>query len=370
MASIRERLRSDGSTAFVVLWREGKKQKTATFYDDKTANEFKGNVDRFGPEEAQRILAITETLPVTLTEWITRHVDSMSGVEKATPEKYRSYITRDIAPTIGHMPLNAVTETTIARWVNELAASGNAPKTIANKHALLAAALKSAVRAGKIPVNPCDYTRLPRRDSDEMVFLEVAEFEQILTFMTDRWKPLARFLVLTGVRFGEATALLVGDVDRRNMTCRVSKAWKYADKGEDQYVSYPKTRKSTRTINLPPEALEGVDLDRPAGELLFPTQSGGRVRNQLFRNKAWGLAVKKAQAAGLQKQPRIHDLRHTCASWLLNANTPITVVQAQLGHESITTTVDRYGHVDRRQGAMAAAALSAVFSSNRPALTT
>lgn len=198
-----------------------------------------------------------------------------------------------------------------------------------------------------------------------MVFLEPAEFEQIISFMTDRWKPLARFLVLTGVRFGEATALTVGDVDSKLMTCRVSKAWKYASKGEDQYVSYPKTRKSTRTINLPPEALEGIDLNRHRDALLFDVQGGGRIRNQLFRNKAWGPAIKKAQTVGLQKSPRIHDLRHTCASWLLNANIPITVVQGQLGHESIQVTVDRHGHVDRRQGALAAAALSSMFTSTK-----
>jgi integrase len=370
MASIRERSRSDGTTAFVVLWRHEKQQKAATFNDKKTADGFKDDLDRFGHDEAIRIQSVAVTLPISLTEWLTAHVDTLSGVEKATPDKYRTYIKRDIAPTIGHMPLNAITEATVARWINELAAQGNAPKTIANKHALLASGLKSAVRAGKITSNPCDYSRLPRRDSEEMVFLEVAEFEQILSFMTDRWKPLARFLVLTGARFGEATALTVGDVDRKHMTCRIAKAWKYASKGEDQYVSYPKTRKSTRTINLPPEALEGVDLNRPAGELLFATQAGDRIRNQLFRNKAWSLAVKRAKASGLQKQPRIHDLRHTCASWLLNAGTPIQVVQAQLGHESIQTTVDRYGHIDRRQGLMVAATLSSVFTSNRPQLLT
>jgi integrase len=365
MASIRARPRADGTVAAVVTWRQDGKQRTGTFDSGEVAAEFKKHLEMFGPDEALRILRINETKPITLTDWCTRHVNALSGVEHATPEKYRAYITNDIKPTIGHLPLTAVTEATISRWVNDLKAAGNSPKTIANKHALIASALKSAVRAGKISSNPCEHTRLPRRDNDEMIFLEPAEYEQIESYMTDRWKPIVRFLVLTGCRFGEVTALTVGDIDAKQRTCRVSKAWKYASKGEDQYISYPKTKKSTRTINLPPEAMEGLDLDRPADSLLFEVQGGGRIRNQLFRNKAWGPAVKKAQAAGLRKSPRIHDLRHTCASWLLNANTPITVVQAQLGHESIQVTVDRYGHVDRRQGALAAAALSAMFTSTK-----
>ncbi|MBF6333247.1 tyrosine-type recombinase/integrase [Nocardia transvalensis] len=59
------------------------------------------------------------------------------------------------------------------------------------------------------------------------------------------------------------------------------------------------------------------------------------------------------------KRPRIHDLRHTCASWMLAAGVPIYVVQAHLGHESIKTTVDTYGHLDRTAAANAAAVIGA-----------
>lgn len=48
---------------------------------------------------------------------------------------------------------------------------------------------------------------------------------------------------------------------------------------------------------------------------------------------------------GPGKRPRIHDLRHTFASWAIRASVPLPVLQRQLGHESIQTTVDRYGHL-------------------------
>ncbi|TLM73150.1 site-specific integrase, partial [Pseudarthrobacter sp. NamB4] len=57
------------------------------------------------------------------------------------------------------------------------------------------------------------------------------------------------------------------------------------------------------------------------------------------------LAIMKAQTKGLAKRPRIHDLRHTNASWLLHAGLNIYMLQKHLGHKSITTTLDRYSHL-------------------------
>ncbi|WP_332108264.1 tyrosine-type recombinase/integrase [Mycobacterium branderi] len=59
----------------------------------------------------------------------------------------------------------------------------------------------------------------------------------------------------------------------------------------------------------------------------------------------WWPAVERAQLA--PPRPRIHDLRHTCASWMITAGVPLPVIQRHLGHESIKTTIDLYGHLDR-----------------------
>src|SRR5690606_39463918 len=68
------------------------------------------------------------------------------------------------------------------------------------------------------------------------------------------------------------------------------------------------------------------------------------------------------------KRPRIHDARHTNASWLLGAGVPINYVQAHLGHESIPTTVDRYGHVMPAAGVAIRAAVSGALPASRPPL--
>lgn len=65
---------------------------------------------------------------------------------------------------------------------------------------------------------------------------------------------------------------------------------------------------------------------------------------------------------GLRKSPRVHDLRHTCASWLIQAGRPLPAIQAHLGHENITTTVNVYGHLDRSSGQGNADAIDAMLA--------
>ncbi|MFE3139335.1 tyrosine-type recombinase/integrase [Streptomyces scopuliridis] len=73
---------------------------------------------------------------------------------------------------------------------------------------------------------------------------------------------------------------------------------------------------------------------------------GGKWDPGTFRRLRWVPAIELAvEKYGLIKRPRIHDLRHSHASWLIAAKVPLPAIQGRLGHESITTTVDRYGHL-------------------------
>lgn len=170
----------------------------------------------------------------------------------------------------------------------------------------------------------------------------------------DRWKNLATWLVTTGMRFSEATALSAADIDADGMTCRINKAWKYSGNYRPQ-IGAPKTRKSIRTISLPPAALEVIDLT--ASGLLFTNGAGNPVRAQEFFNGGWKPGRESAMQAGLAKAPRVHDLRHTCASWMIQAGVLLPVIQQHLGHESIQTTIGVYGHLDRRSAQAAAEAI-------------
>ena len=154
------------------------------------------------------------------------HIDNLTGVQPATLARYRTYVERDVDPVFGSLPVSAVTETTIARWVKQLGGSG---KTIANKHGFVSGAFNAAVRAGVMASNPCVGRRLPHTRVDETVFLTPAEFKLLRDHIErERWKNLATWLVTTGMRFSEATALSAADIDADAKTCRINKAWKYS----------------------------------------------------------------------------------------------------------------------------------------------
>jgi integrase len=157
--------------------------------------------------------------------------------------------------------------------------------------------------------------------------------------------------VASGARFGEATALTPSDIDLVEGTIRIQRAWRYVI-GEGYKLGPPKTNRSTRTIDVAASSLGELDL---TGEWVFTNSGRGwrggpndPVRSQNFHTNVWVPALTKAKDKGLTKRPRPHDLRHTNASWLIQAGVPLPVIQRHLGHESIQTTVDRYGHLDRR----------------------
>jgi integrase len=345
--------------AYRVLWRQDGRQRSLTFENLPAAERFKTLLEDHGPDEALRIIELDEIgrhVP-TVTEWLTTHIDNLTGVQPATLARYRTYVARDVDPVFGSMPITAVTETTIARWVKQLGGSG---KTISNKHGFLSGAFNAAVRAGVMASNPCQGRRLPHTRVEETVFLTPSEFTLLRDHIEKpRWKGLATWLVATGMRFSEATALTAADIDGDARTCRITKAWKYSGNYRPE-IGPPKTKKSIRTISLPPAALETIDLRTPG--FLFTNGAGNPVRAQEFYNGGWKPARDSAMKAGLTKSPRVHDLRHTCASWMIQAGVPLPIIQQHLGHESIQTTIGVYGHLDRRSAQVAAEAIGSALS--------
>jgi integrase len=377
MAYVRTRYRTDGTPYFSVYWREGGRkgrQECISWNDRADADHCKNLIEQFGGEKARDIMRIVQAprQSLTVAQFLTKHIDNLTGVEAGTRKRYRSYVRNDLGP-IADVPLTALSRDDVARWVNGLTARDGGPpsgKTIANKHGFLAGALNAAVRDGKIKSNPCDGNRLPRWDREEMVFLEREEFRILLAAVGEYWRPLVEFLVASGARWSEATALQPRAVDLSAGTVRISKAWKEGETG-GYVLGVPKTKMSVRTINVPRRILEQLDL---SGEWVF-TNSGrgkgrfadgvvrgddGPVRIHSFNPNVWTPAVARANASGLRKKPRVHDLRHTCASWLIQSGRPLPAVQQHLGHESITTTVSVYGHLDRASGLGNADAIAAM----------
>jgi integrase len=357
VASIHRQTNTLGTT-WRVRWREDGRQQSLSFETENGAERFAQNVDSYGPVEAKRILEVEEKTHagVTVTEYLGQYIESLTGIQPATANRYRRYVSKDITEVFGSMPLTAVTEDTVGRWVKQMTGSA---KTVQNKHGFLSGAFSAAVRKGLIPANPCEGRRLPEGEEAEQVHLTPAEFQLLHDCLPAKWRPLAFWLVSTGMRFSEATALQPKDIDITKRTVRVNKAWKYASARGDLKIGPPKTKKSNRTITVNPAELAVLKLD---GEWCFTNGAGNPIRAQEFFNQGWKPAREKAQTLGLEKAPRVHDLRHTHASWLINAGVPLPVVQARLGHENITTTIGMYYHVDQRAEQQAAATVRHILS--------
>lgn len=375
MTSVQARRWKNGDVTFRVQFRIDGKVTSDTFLDAAEADQFARLVDRVGGKTARQIRDARDAghdVP-TLAEWTAEFLDPTSGLLGGVTDGTRHGYVREAARsflqhTIADLPLDIITEADVTRWVTWQEAQPTArtarkpkseqvavsAKTVRGYHALLSAVLGAAVKAKKITSNPAKGTRLSKGRKPQMTFLTPQEYRTVLAFIPDHYRPLVELLVTTGMRWGEATALTWNDIDESVSPAlvRIDKAWK---KGESANVlGAPKSDKGNRTIALPDNTLAALPRHDDRSALIFATENGTALWPQHFRSRVWHPAVIKANSAAdcarlglapISKSPRVHDLRHTHASWLINAGVPLPVIQQRLGHENITTTVGTYGHI-------------------------
>lgn len=372
MATLQKRTRSDGSHGYRVRWYDPDTddKPSLTFDDRDEAKRFKTLLEASGHRlsKANEAMIKIKAKEPSVAEVAERHIKGMTGVSARTRADARRDVRNHIAPDLGTFPISVPDQERIRAWVNDRQDAGMAPKTLRNIHGLLSAIFTTAMNTTP-PLrddNPCRGIRLPEGDDEEMVFLDNREFAVLLEHVAKPYRLFVRFLVGTGVRWGEAVAITPADITfpkPGKARVRINKAWKrLAD--NSMGIGAPKTKRGRRTVPIPTSMVAEIKelcLARPSDQPLFTTRSGSRLHHGNFSNRVWKPAIEAATAVRdkdgheisrekrIEKQPRIHDLRHTYASWMLAQGIDITKLSRLLGHESITTTVDRYGHVDDQQ---------------------
>lgn len=364
MASIRERSRKDGTTTWAVLWRDADdgKQTSRTFEDQREARLLKDFLDANGNSFAlaAKAAARMRSQAPTVGAVVEAHIEGLTGVLPGTRSKYHRMAAKHITPALGAYPVDTLERADVSRWVNSLEISG---KTKRNVHSILSAALTEAEKAGVVPGNVAKGIRMPSGETRrEPVFLTRAQVETMADTVPDAHATLVHFLAGTGARWGEVTALDVRDVDLTGErgVVSITKAWK-RDRGQD-VLGAPKTKRGRRMVTIGPRLTELVRehvYARATSELLFQRPGGGQLTNYWFYAHVWNPTLVDLTDQ-LPARPRVHDLRHTHASWLIQAGVPLPVIQRRLGHESITVTSDTYGHLTDDADRLAADALDSL----------
>jgi integrase len=249
---------------------------------------------------------------------------------------------------IGHVPLGDVRPSHIQRfhaWMKDRrpALSGTTQHTA---HRVLSTALREAVKLRLIDDNPVARVRPPAKTVKAMQTLAKEDVRRFLaSTVEDSMHAFYVLMLATGLRPGEALALSWDDFAPDLSVVRVERTLTRTK--DAQYVTGPpKTPSSNRAVVLPGRAVTALKQHRlqqtmaTTRRIVFPGPSGDYMRPPTARSR-FATALR---AAGLPTM-RLHDLRHTTATLLLEDGEQMHVVRDILGHSSVATTLDTYGHV-------------------------
>jgi integrase len=249
-----------------------------------------------------------------------------------------------VRPRWGEVAIGTIRHSEVQAWVSALAngtTEGTRPKSPALVHrayGILAAILDVAVRDRRISSNPARGVRLPRKVSREHRYLTHRELSRLAEACGEH-STLISLLGYTGLRWSEASALRVRDIDLRRRRVHVVENAVFV-RGEI-VVGSPKTYKR-RSVPYPALLAAGMAAavagKRP-DDLVFPDRYGQHMVTPTIRYNSW--FDRALDSAGLPRM-NIHDLRHTTASLAISAGANVKAVQRMLGHASAAMTLDVY----------------------------
>lgn len=297
-----------------------------------------------------------------------------SARPKLKPSTYRSYeqlIRVHIVPALGKHTLGKLAPQHVQAFVNEKSRAGLSPRTCQYLLAVLRAALNRAVKWQLVGRNVALLVDSPRVPKVEIVpFSPEVAGKFLAAAHGHRLEHLFEFLLATGLRLGEALALRWTDVHLELGTVTVRYTLERLP-GSPWRLIEPKSTSGRRSLPLIGPAMTTLKAQQvlvaqmrsrlPEGvwhdlDFVFPAANGEPLdgTNVLHEFK------KLLRVAGLPKTYRVHDLRHSTATYLLAAGAPVRTAMEFLGHSQISMTM-RYQHVLPAMLGDAAARLEAIF---------
>jgi integrase len=350
----------NGTITYRVRFRHNKKCCTNTFPTFREAKTFCSDIDSRDAHYALKVLDNAQKDSTNkLDEVAKKFFDWKASKVRSdrTIADYRRDYTIWIAPTFGHRGIGSIDETEVQSWVDQLAKGSDekrklSPKSIKDKHALLHSIFSYACAPSRLLTdrNPCIGTDLPKIRKGQPKGLKPAEWDALysaLVTIDPDAADLASFLLASGFRWSEATALSAYDFWQENghTYVTVSHVVRRDAAGAYPIVEDTKSTAGARRIAIDTDTAKMVmrRIDRiKGGGLIFTTGAGAQWHHSNFWNRAWIPAVK---TAGLSRNPSPHWLRHTHVAWMIMRGASLPELQSRIGHASISTTIDVYGRM-------------------------
>lgn len=273
--------------------------------------------------------------------WKMYYADMETRLREHTMRTKKYIVELKILPYFGNKRVNDITAADIRQWQNELIKIGYSPtylKTINNQ---LSAIFNYAVRYYDLKSNPCAKTgSMGKSKAEEMDFWTGEEFRRFIDSVMNKRLSYMAFMTLywTGMRLGELLALNPKDVDLEKRTISITKS--YQRLGKKDVITPPKTPKSKRVITIPEFLAADIKdymdslYDLQEDDRLFPI-------TKYYLEHEMQRGIKESGV----KRIRVHDLRHSHASMLIELGFSPLEIANRLGHEKVETTLNTYAHL-------------------------
>ena len=289
------------------------------------------------------------TLDMKMSEFVKIYMEERFPRLKEVTRETKTYIIKDkILPYFGDLKLNAITSTEIIRWQNQMLSYRDdhgkpySKSYLKELHTQINAIFNYAVRYYKLPANPASIAGNFGSDNEiEMDFWTTEEYLKFSNQMMDDPPYYYCFQILywLGIREGEALALTKKDFNFKKKTVTINKTFQILHSGK-RIITSPKTTKSIRTITVPDFLCEEM---KEYFDMLPDDNDEDRIFFMLRKDLLYKHLKKGAIAAGV-KRIRVHDLRHSHVSLLINMGYSAVAIAERMGHESVHVTF-RYAHL-------------------------
>lgn len=259
--------------------------------------------------------------------------------KQSSYRKIEGIIDHHLIPEFGKKKMNEIRNRDITRFQNKLIGD-LAIATAKRIHAALSSVFNYAIRQEYAKNNPASVVGNIDMEEDKRVdYWTLEEFKEFMTVVDNElYYALFMTLYYSGMRKGEALALTWKDIDFEDSKIDINKTV------YNNVVTTPKTTSSTRTIDMPNHVMTllkelKLKIKPKIGYVVFGEFYGHMSQTTLDRY------FKKYKDDSGVKQIRLHDFRHSHASYLINLGTIPSLVAKRLGHGDVSTTLNTYSHL-------------------------